>query len=301
MKTDKPLVSVGVTLYNATVYMREALDSLMSQDYENIEFIISDNASTDDTNAVCQEYLDTRENITLVRQDTNIGASRNGEYVMRQATGKYYMWAAYDDVWEPGFVSACVQALESNPRAILAYPATVYISPEGEKVDRPGEDIHTVGLSPVERYIQVARTLNRCVAFYGLWRRDTLLDTEFGSNVGSDVLFMLKKSLDGEFIYLGDKPFFYNRVFPGRDVEYYTTLLDPTNKTRYWRSRFPFSELLYLMLRMVARMDLAPAERARLVLPTLMVCKRFFGLSFLKEVGLDRTYLRLLKLAGQKP
>ena len=297
MVRQKKLVSVGMPIYNASAYLREALDTLLAQDHEQVEFIISDNASTDDTNDICREYMAGRDNIRLFRQDTNIGATANFEFVLHQATGDFFMWAAYDDMWEPDFISSCLAALEENARAILAYPATIFIRPGGEEMERQQEDVHTVGLAPLERYLRVAQGLNRCAAIYGVWRREAVLDTDFGKCISGDIPFMLRKSQLGEYIYLGDRRLFYNRIFPGRRAEYYTLSIDPSNQDRKWRLRFPYSEMIYEIMKMVSQLDLPLNDRLRVVWPTLLVCKQFFGLSFLREMRLDGTYLKLLAMA----
>lgn len=298
MTTQGKLVSIGMPLYNGAASLREALDSLLAQDYRPLELQLSDNASTDDTWAICQEYSERHPNIRCSRMPRNLGGARNFEEVLRGATGEYFMWAAHDDLWEPGFVSACVQALEHAPEAILAYPRIDYITPDGEVIARPEEDLHTVGLPPVDRYLKVAANLNRCAPIYGIWRREAIRETVLGSIIGHDIPFMLKASQLGEFCYLDRQVLFYNRIFPDRDAEFYAIAIDPANKDRPLRMRFAYSELILHMLRMVVGFDLPLTHRLRMVVPTLGVCKQFFGLSWLREIGLERPYKALRDLLG---
>ncbi len=103
--TDKtnhhvPSVSIGMPVYNGEKYIREALDSLLAQTFEDFELIISDNCSTDGTSIVCKEYASRDSRIRYIRQDTNIGANANFEFVLGQASGDFFMWEACDDYIE---------------------------------------------------------------------------------------------------------------------------------------------------------------------------------------------------------
>jgi glycosyltransferase involved in cell wall biosynthesis len=93
-----PLVSIGMPVYNGERYIRKASDSLLAQDYENFELIISDNASTDETLRIFREYAAIDHRIKVYVHSHNLGAFTNYKNVLELAQGKYFMWAAVDDV-----------------------------------------------------------------------------------------------------------------------------------------------------------------------------------------------------------
>lgn len=93
-------VSIGMPVYNGEKYIKQALDSLLAQTFVDFELIISDNASTDNTEAICQTYLLKDKRIKYYRQVENLGASKNFQVVLRKANGSYFMWAASDDLWD---------------------------------------------------------------------------------------------------------------------------------------------------------------------------------------------------------
>lgn len=100
-----PLVSVGVPTYNRPELLARALDCLVNQTYRNLEIIISDNASTDHlVGVVAKRYCARDGRITYFRQPQNIGVARNFAFLLEQAKGEYFMWAADDDEWTPDFV-----------------------------------------------------------------------------------------------------------------------------------------------------------------------------------------------------
>ena len=111
-----PLVSIGIPTKNRAHLLRAALASLLGQTYPHIEYIVSDNASSDDTEAVVREAMCRDARIRYVRQSVSISGIENFSAVLRAARGAYFMWGSDDDSWEPRFVEALVGALETNPR-----------------------------------------------------------------------------------------------------------------------------------------------------------------------------------------
>ena len=114
-----PLVTVGMPLYNADRHLREALDSILAQDYANFELVISDNASSDATGSICQAYAARDERVTYHRSERNLGAVWNFNRVFELGRGEYFMWAAHDDLRAPQYLSSCVAAMEVHPEAVL--------------------------------------------------------------------------------------------------------------------------------------------------------------------------------------
>ncbi len=121
--SDK-FVSIGMPVFNGGESMRRALDCLLSQTHSNFELIISDNASTDSvTQAITEEYAKRDSRIRLTRQSFNQGAVPNFIWVLHQARGEYFMWAAHDDFWSSNYVEALADRLDHAPEAILATPS----------------------------------------------------------------------------------------------------------------------------------------------------------------------------------
>ncbi len=97
-------VSIGMPVFNGASFIREALDSLLAQTFTNFELIIADNASTDDTSTICLEYANLDKRIRYVRHGNNRGALENFNFVLNEARGQYFMWAAADDYWSPDWL-----------------------------------------------------------------------------------------------------------------------------------------------------------------------------------------------------
>lgn len=113
-RTDRDLVSIGLPIYNGEMYMREALDSLLKQTHHNFEIIISDNGSTDLTRQICDEYVAKDNRIRYFRQPLNLGPVPNFKFVLEQARGDVFMWAAHDDLWEPSHLASAIAFLKDR-------------------------------------------------------------------------------------------------------------------------------------------------------------------------------------------
>ncbi len=136
-------LTIGMPVYNGEPFIREALDSLLAQTYKDFELIISDNASTDGTEAICREYVQRDPRVKYRRGDVNRGAAWNFNHVVDVATAPLFKWAAADDLHEPEFVARCVAALEEVPDAVAAYAKAVFIDETGQRGDAydPGWDL----------------------------------------------------------------------------------------------------------------------------------------------------------------
>jgi glycosyltransferase involved in cell wall biosynthesis len=109
-----PKVSIGMPVYNGVPFIREALDSLLNQTFTDFELIISDNASTDGTESICREYVAKDARVRYVQQAENLGANANFQFVLDQAVGQYFMWAAADDLQKPTFIEKLVNIMDKN-------------------------------------------------------------------------------------------------------------------------------------------------------------------------------------------
>ena len=133
-RKDQPLVSIGLPVHNGAPTIRRAVDSLLKQDYEHVELIMSDNASTDETPAILNDYGGRDHRVQVHLNETDIGAFANFKKTALLAQGKYFMWAADDDEWRPEFVSSLARELESHPDAHLAACAIARRSEEGREL-----------------------------------------------------------------------------------------------------------------------------------------------------------------------
>jgi glycosyltransferase involved in cell wall biosynthesis len=166
-----PLVSVGVPTYNQPDGLRRTLACITEQTYRNLEVLVSDNASPSGrTEAVVREFQRRDSRVDYFRQPCNRGPAANFRFVLRQARGEYFFWAADDDVWSPEFVAVCLAHIGRAGSAMT--DAEVHFRPTGRRV-RP----RPLALS-AERpcFANAVAFLNDLQSrlFYGLHRTATL-------------------------------------------------------------------------------------------------------------------------------
>jgi Glycosyl transferase family 2 len=121
-----PLVSIGIPTYNRAALLKRAIESALNQDYVNIEVIVSDNASTDDTESICRSYSEKDARLKYIRQSSNRGPVANFAEVLKNASGQFFMWLGDDDWIDLTYVSTCVQQLMSDPTMALVSGAPQY-------------------------------------------------------------------------------------------------------------------------------------------------------------------------------
>jgi len=208
-------VIAGLPVYNGQDYLAEALDSLLAQDYPNVEILISDNASTDDTERIGREYADAHGSITYIRQPGNLGASGNFDYLRRKADSEYFFWAGAHDLWDPRFTSELVAALEEDGDLIAAYPAGCFLEADGSRSERMGTPHSFTSRSAPLRYIKMVLRRQLYIV-YGVFRLEVLQDMIFWQRcLGPDIMQVNHLALKGRIAGV-DRELFYMR----REGEY---------------------------------------------------------------------------------
>jgi glycosyltransferase involved in cell wall biosynthesis len=233
MTPGRPLVSIGMPVLNGERYLHGALSSLVSQDHDDLEILISDNGSTDGTAAICHEFSRVDPRVSYHRNAENIGASANFNRVVELSSGTLFMWAAHDDLWHPRFVSDCVAALERAPGAVLACTGIQFIDPDGRpyKLDGGGLDNPDLSMPTVGRRIEALLSRRGWYAIYGLIRREVLDRTRLFLPVyGPDVVLLLELLLLGPAVLVPEVRFYY-RMFPDKTEQDRAAQTDPTTPT----------------------------------------------------------------------
>ena len=197
-----PRVSIGLPVRNGQGFLRDAIDSILVQTYEDFELIIFDNASTDQTEPICRAYAAQDDRLRYYRRITNIGAARNFNAVFKLARGEYFKWAAADDVLLPEFLSRCVEALDGDSEVVLAYPRVIIMDMFRNVLREGTFRYHLVDLckpGPSERFRQMF-TYVSVYPIFGLIRSGVLKRTPlFRRHIGADNCLLVNLVLRGKF------------------------------------------------------------------------------------------------------
>ena len=212
-----PTVSVGLPVYNGEAYLDAALESLTAQDFQDFEIVVCDNASTDGTAAIVQRWAERDPRIRYFRNDVNIGADRNFNRTFQLARGKYFRWAAGDDLVAPDHLRRCLMSLEATPDAVLCQSYVRIIDSEGRELG-----LYDGGLRGAEspdvpdRFAALVLSRHLCTHVFGVVRADALRATGLlGDYYGSDRVTLAALALMGRFIHVPE-PLFMNREHPER-------------------------------------------------------------------------------------
>jgi len=127
----QPLVSICVPTYNSAKYLKECLDSIVKQTYLNKEIIVSDNASTDETEKIVKEYVE-KYKVKYYRNDKNIGAEANFTRCVELATGKFIAIFHADDLYLPDIIQKQVQIFQENPSIGAVFTRASFINNLGK-------------------------------------------------------------------------------------------------------------------------------------------------------------------------
>ncbi len=263
MPIRTPRVSIGIPVYNGERFLREALDSLMSQTFGDFNALISDNCSEDSTPEICKEFTSADPRFEYVRQERNLGAVRNFNFVARKATAPLFMWLSHDDVAEPAYLESCVNALDDNPDCVLAFSEAEPIDQNGQEVPQPWHPLSLEDAELEERFELLLDPIPyRENVTYGVIRRERLLKTQLeGEFGGGDRALLCELALHGRFVKVPGV-LFRRRVrtvgMTALEVEKYNVGREKAVAMREWR-------IFFRNLRAVWRSPLAKTHQTRLV------------------------------------
>ena len=205
-KTIDPKLSIGMPVYNGEAYIAEAITSLLEQTRSDFELIISDNASTDNTQEIIKGFAAKDPRIQHFRQEQNLGAAGNFRYVLEKSQAPNFMWAAADDVWDQLWIETLLPLVLDKP--CLAYGRLMTIDAQGKKLAHPADDrdFNFTGsrLRRRLRYFLMAGLNGKANPIYGIFRRnmitDEFLDTFMAKKRGVDVLALYQFLAHSEII-----------------------------------------------------------------------------------------------------
>lgn len=226
MAKQAPRVSIGMPVYNGENFLRAAGDAILAQTFIDFEWIISDNGSTDATEAICREFAARDPRVRYHREARNRGGAWNRNRVFALSSGAYFMWHDHDDQIAPDFIARCVEVLDRQPGVVACHTNTTIIDERGVKIRDYVEGVHLHSPSAYERlheYIRHDLDCPLCSLYFGLMRRDVLSRTTlFQPYINAELSLMSELALRGQFYEIPDH-LFLRRDHPGISTRYYAT------------------------------------------------------------------------------
>ncbi len=263
-------LTIGLPVYNGARYLRECLTSLLDQDMGDFELIVSDNASTDETDQIALEFSRLDSRVRYVRQPHNVGAAANFNAVFKLADSPFFKWACADDVCAPAFLRRALCELEQNRGAVLCYGQTTLIDGEGRPLGVHAEGLDLRSPDVTRRFWHTRQRTGLLHVLQGVWRTAALRGSALmGSFTGSDEALVVEMSLRGTFHEL-THPMLLRRMHAAA-ASAGTTLaarqehLDPRTRgdieLKYWRHAIEhLRAVARAPLPIAVRLDLAATE-----------------------------------------
>lgn len=214
-----PKLTIGLPVRNGENFITPALESLLSQSFEDFNVLIIDNASSDSTQNICREYTKRDARVQYIRNEHNIGAAPNFNKCFFLSRSTYFKWMAHDDVLGPEYLRFCIDALDANADAVLCQSGIEIINENGDILYYYNkEDNRFRSTNRVERFRNAIDLRYDCISIFGVIRSEKLRQTALiKSYVGSDRELLAHLSILGPFAWI-DQALFYSREHQARSV-----------------------------------------------------------------------------------
>lgn len=189
-----PTVSIGIPVRNGGRFIADAIEAALAQSVTDIEVVISDNGSSDDTERICRAFAARDPRVRYDRSEDNLGAARNFDRVLQLSRGEYFAWLPADDLIAPAFVERTLALLERTPGAVGACTLGAFVDGRGRHLHHSAEFLPAGGW-PADPRMRVSTFLDwayrdgraAMVTVLGLWHAETLRSVRpLGSYYGSD-------------------------------------------------------------------------------------------------------------------
>lgn len=214
---QNPLVSIGVPTYCRPDLLKDALNAVLTQTYTNIEIIVSDNATPgaqgEEVERVLSEYASRDSRLSFFRQNENIGAINNFQFVKDKAKGSLFMWASDDDILYPHHIETLVEEHKKGDYILVASNQESRIRETGGLVRTQELSSHIFSCTPKEQirnFLYMCHYGGKANIIYGLYNRDSMPDWPHRPahlenellKIGIDILFLYDVLSRGRVKYL---------------------------------------------------------------------------------------------------
>jgi glycosyltransferase involved in cell wall biosynthesis len=200
------LITIGLLTYNRASVIPRAIESAINQTYSNLEIIISDDNSSDNTYNVILPYLNDSR-VRYIRRPS-IGMTQNFIQTLNDARGEYFMWLCDDDYLSNNYIERNYFFLAQNPDFSLSCGKTIFFN-EREFLDRQ-EYIDLKDNSSIKRIIKYFNEVNSNIILYGLMRREQILELSYPNVFGADIIWSCQIVFMGKVYIDNDTLFYYS-------------------------------------------------------------------------------------------
>jgi Glycosyl transferase family 2 len=259
-------VSVGIPTHNRAAKLARAIESVLTQSYGDLELVVSDNASSDGTQTLCEELAARDPRIRYLRSDSNRGPTANFNTLFDELRGEYALLLSDDDWLDETYVEECLAELGARADLALVCGRARYLR-DGVVVAR-GNPMQLDSHSPAKRVLRYLREVDENGLFYGLMPLTVLQQAAPLRNVlGNDWLLVAGVAAQGQAATIDSTAI--NRELDGTSADF--GRLAATLGLPRWQARIPHLVIAWEMVkdaaaRSQAFRELSVAERASVAL-----------------------------------
>jgi hypothetical protein len=239
----EPLIGVGIPTYNRAGKLARAVESVLGQTHRHLELVISDNASTDETESLCRDLCGRDSRVRYLRAATNRGPTANFNVLFGEMHGDYVMLLSDDDWLDGDYLAGCLAELRRRPELSLACGIAHYFRDGAAMSERV--DMQLMENSPIRRVVHYLRDVDENSVFYGLMPRAVLLRAAPLRNVlGNDWLLAASIAAQGKVATITTTAI--NRELGGTSADF--ARLARTLGRPAWQARIPHLVIAWQVL-----------------------------------------------------
>jgi glycosyltransferase involved in cell wall biosynthesis len=223
------MLTIGMPVFNDIDFIEQSIKSILNLKDVDFILIISDDCSTDGSAEICLKYSEEDKRIKYIRQQRNLGISKNMKFLLGLADTPYFMWAADDDLWDPYFASILIQLLQNNPNAIAAFSIYNEINETNEITDKI-IDINYSNNNRYKRLVYFIKNANDGFG-YGVFKTNKIKQVTFPvwlwpnhktpyNNIYPTLCYYLTL---GDYSFYNERALFYKRVKTIQNTNHYKT------------------------------------------------------------------------------
>jgi glycosyltransferase involved in cell wall biosynthesis len=274
-----PALSIGLAVRNGTDVVGRCIESILAQDFADLELVICDNVSDDGTVALLEDYARSDARVALHLNEVNIGSQENMTRTLELSRAPYFRWISADDWLEPGCLSACMSALERRPDAVGVTTWFTIHTDDGATRSEDYSGEFPTSPDPVRRFERMLWFFHagdgKYDPVYGVHRREALVRARaFRPSERADWLLSAELALMGPIIHVSQRLAHRSRAYPvGIDRAAFRRRLDAAR-----------GEQLKTSPRRLYREFYALAVSADLTPDQLRRCRRALRRFWVKEV-----------------
>ena len=283
-RSKQPLVSFCMPVYNEQKYIADTLECLKKQTYRNIEVLILDNCSTDDTPEICRKFTRDRR-FRLMRNGANIGQVHNFNRCYGMASGDFVALLSGNDLVAPDYTEKLLEPMLREPGVGLSYAKCRFIDEDSNPIRSLKEDAYftTDVEDPVNAATVVMARFFFTAAVFGLYRRDLIERLQpFRHTYGSDAIFVCEASLYASIRHSDEELFSARQHGQIKDLvnlhsEDWVRRQPSHSSFQKFERLTPYIDLLWGHLDMIGRAQIGEKDKGKLCQRACVIFRGRFG------------------------